>query len=171
MAKSDSGKIIALFGGLIALVAVLIGLIPSDISWWYAHESTGNQDWYLNAFGFFTDANGTEFMEDYLILVGGLIFLVGAALIMYGGIKEQKAIAIISGILMIIGLVVFCVALNANEDWENIESVLDFLNSDYTVFYGEQSILFWHFKWGLGWGFIIAAIGAGIGTIGAFMMD
>ena len=171
MAKSNSGKIVALIGGVLALIAVLIGLIPSDISWWYAHESTSNQDWFLNAFGFFTDANGTEFMDDYLILVGGLIFLGGSALIIYGGVKEQKAIAILSGILMIVGLVVFCVALNANEDWESIESILDFLNSDYTVFFGEQDIFFWHFRWGLGIGFYLAAVGAGIGTIGAFIMD
>lgn len=32
MAKSDSGKIIALIGGLLAVFAVLIGLIPSEIS-------------------------------------------------------------------------------------------------------------------------------------------
>ena len=95
MAKSDSGKIIAILGGILALFAVLIGLLPSEISWWYVKETLGNQASYLNAFGFFTDANNqTEFVDDYLLLVGGLVFLAGSVLIIYSSSKREKTIAV-----------------------------------------------------------------------------
>ena len=168
MAKSNSGKIIALIGGLLAVFAVLIGLLPSEISWWYVKETLTNQASYLNAFGFFTDAGGQiEFVDDYLLLVGGLVFLAGSVLIMYGASKKEKTIAILSGVLMIIGLIVFCVALNANENWEGVETFLSWLNTQSSVFYGEWFI----WRWGLGIGFYLAAAGAVIGIIGAFVMD
>ena len=168
MAKNSNLKLIAVIGGLLGLIAVLIGLVPSEISWWYVKETVGNNAAYLNAFGYFTDMNGeVEFIDDYLILLSGVIFLISSIMIMYGGVKGQQGIAIISGVLMIVGLVLFCVALNANEDWGNVESFLSWLDNESTVFYGEW--LVW--RWGLGVGFYLGAVGAGIGIIGAVVMN
>lgn len=86
---------------------------------------------------------------------------------MYGASKKEKTIAILSGVLMIVGLIVFRVALNANENWENVETFLSWLNTQSSVFYAEWFL----WRWGLGIGFYLAAAGAGIGTIGAFMMN
>lgn len=168
MAKNTNLRFIALIGGLLGLVAVLIGLIPSEISWWYVKETIANNAAYLNAFGYFTDMNGeVRFIDDYLILISGLIFLAGSILIMYGAFKEQKGIAIISAVLMIVGLVLFCVALNANADWGNVETFLSWMDNQSSVFYGEWA--FW--RWGLGIGFYLGAVGAGIGIVGAFVMN
>jgi len=167
MAKNTNLKFIAVIGGILGIIAVLIGLLPSEVSWWYVKETVFNNAEYLNAFGYYTDYNGqVSFVDDYLILISGIIFLAGSVLIMYGAVKEQKGIAIISGVLMIVGLVLFCVALNANENWDAVAPYLDWLDNQSTVFYGE--FLIW--RWGLGIGFYLGAVGAVIGIIGALVV-
>ncbi|MFX1275246.1 MAG: hypothetical protein ACFFAT_09425 [Promethearchaeota archaeon] len=167
MGKNGSVRYVAVLGGLLGVVAIIIGLIPSDASWWYVRETFTNASAILNAFGFFTLNNGSiVFAADYLILIAGLSFLIGSLLIIFSASKKKKAIAIFSGFLMIIGLVIFCVGLYAKNNWESVNVLLFWLNTESNVFFGESFTV----RWGLGFSFYLAIVGAAIGTIGALVM-
>ncbi len=172
MAKNANLRFIALIGGIFGVIAILVGLFPSDASWWYIKANISNYNIFLNPFGYFATAdNEFLFSGDYLILISGLIFLLGSILVMYGAFKEQKGIAIISAVLMIVGLVIFCVALNTKANWEDVRSYLSFLNNQGNLLAGSGSFFLINYNWNLGIGFYLGAVGAGIGIIGAFVMD
>lgn len=175
MAKNANLKFIAILGGIVGLIAILIGLFPSDASWWTIRTQNLDLAYYLNPFGFFTNQdNQTSPSIDSLILLSGLIFLAGSVLIIYGGYKESKGIALLSGILMIIALVLFCIVLNTKTNWGDVDSNLSFLDDQTNLLFGSISIVVFIIletvNWSLGIGFYVAAVGAGIGIIGAVVM-
>ena len=168
MGKNENLRYIAVLGGLLGIVAVLISLIPSDVSWWSVRDTIFNQSTVLNAFGIFTLSNGNVVLPpDYLILIAGLSFLIGSLLITFSAIQKKKAIAILSGLIMVVGLIVFCVALNAKTNWEEVNILLIWLNSQSNLLFGEYFV----FQWGLGIGFYLAIVGTVIGIIGALVMN
>ena len=173
-----SKKFIAVLGGLIGIAAVILGLFIPSFGWWevlFDPILGNNVSSYLSAFGYTTNtANENIEFLGYMFLIGGIVFLIGSFLVIIGGIKESKALAVLSSLIMIGGLIVFCIALGTNEDFENILEGLNFLfGEEYNVFFGEASgiLLLGTWTWRLGNGFFIGIVAVIIALIGSFLVD
>ncbi|MBN1216311.1 MAG: hypothetical protein JXA99_12830 [Candidatus Lokiarchaeota archaeon] len=170
MARKNTYKTIVILAGFTIAIVIILGVIIPDMGWWNLTYKSGIITWEydLNAFGFFTSTNGeSEFLGDYLILLPGLMVLIGAIFISLGAIKENKGITILSGFIVIFGIILFCVGLSTNDDWEDLNILIDFLSgSDNLVFWGSLG----DFSWGLSIGFYLSVICAGIAIVSSFYM-
>jgi hypothetical protein len=164
-------KIIAIIGGIVGIAATILWLVAPSLGWWeiiFDPIIGNNVEYYLSPFGIFTYGDTTENWLG-LFLVGGLIFLVGSILILVGAAKESTGIAVLSAIVMIAGIGLFCYALYSYEDLQDILEFMEFWGGEYTVFFGTYNF-FGTWNWRLGNGFFIAVAGAIIGLIGSFMV-
>ena len=180
MAKSDTGKILAIIGGLVGVVAVLLSLLVADLAWWQAHVENylGFIDGtaYINAFAVTSNTGNseTEFLQEgIMILIGSLIFLATSILIIFTAVKEEKTYSILCSIGMIAGLFLFCYGLSLVTDLENImEGLSGIFGESYTIFWGAVDLgVLGSWSWRLGNGFFIGAVAAGIALIGALISD
>ncbi len=167
-------KLPAFIGAIIGLAGVLLGLVEPSLGWWQVNFVLGpiNEYLYINAFGYSSNTfnNSTELVSN-LLLIGGLLYLAGTLLLLITTAANKKSGAILFAILMIIGLIIYCYGLYANEDYGNILSGLEFLSGNkYNIFFGEYHF-FGTWTWRLGNGFFISIAGAVIGLIGAAMID
>lgn len=167
-------KLPALIGGIIGLVAVLLGLVEPSLGWWQIHFEFGpiNMSSYINAFGYSTNTvnNDLELISNILLL-SGLTYLAGTLLILLTAAKNMKSGAILFSFVMIIGIILFCYGLYANENFADILSGIEFLSGDeHNVFFGTFKFL-GTWTWRLGNGFFVGVAGAVISLVGAYMMD
>ncbi len=167
-------KLIAYVGGIIGLVAVLMGLIEPSLGWWQMRYEFGPFDVniYINAFGYSSNtANNNVELVDNTLLLAGMIYLAGTLLLFIATAKNMKAGAFLCAILMIIGIILFCYGLYGNEGFGDLLSGMEFLSGEeHNVFFGTFKFL-GTWTWRLGNGFFIGVVGAVIGLIGAVMMD
>ncbi|MFO8017203.1 MAG: hypothetical protein R6U96_01085 [Promethearchaeia archaeon] len=163
--KNNDTKIIAIVAGLIGIFAVLSFFIEESLgAWWQVENDLFNTTFYLNAFGM-SSGEESELALETLGLVAGIIYLLGSVLIIYAASQETKGVGILSALMMVGGLALFCIALTNNE---SLEWGIDFLNfitgsEEYNIFFGEATM----YTWRLGNGFFIGTAGAIIGLIGA----
>ncbi len=176
MSNETVGKVLAMLGGIIGIIAVLAAFIDPSLGWWESHYDsifpTLDGSYYINAFGNMRNTwNADVLVLGGLFLVGAVIFLVSSLLVIICAIKESKGGAILCSLLMIGGLVIFCYALTSNPDLINSIDFLEFISGEnQNVFYGSIS-LFGTWTWRLGNGFFIGAVGSAIALIGSFLIE
>ncbi|MEX2680617.1 MAG: hypothetical protein Q6373_003405, partial [Candidatus Sigynarchaeota archaeon] len=99
-----------------------------------------------------------------MYLIAGIMVIIGAVLLVVGGIKTTKAIAAIGAILVLLGPIVFLVAQNQTA-FLTQSQYLD----DQNLFFGTNSILIWDLggtsNWYLGVGFFLPLIGGILGLL------
>ncbi len=169
-------KILAILGGLIGLLIVILAFIVPALGWWEVSFDPfigSIRHSYIDPIGIARNTANDNF--DYMgtyFTVAGVVFLAGCVWVLVGAIKESKVFTLLCAILMIAGLSIFCVALAMNEDFENIISGLDFLyGGEHNVFFGSVSFLGNEWIWRLGNGWFICLIAAILAFIGAFYVD
>jgi choline-glycine betaine transporter len=165
--KSNDTKILAMLAGIIGIFAVFSFFIEESLGAWWQVEIDyviGKTTNYYNAFGM-SSGEDSELALEMLGLVAGIIYVLGSVFIIYAASKETKGIGILSALMMVGGLALFCYALANNETLEGITDFLNFISGsdEYNVFFGEWTI----YSWRLGNGFFIGTVGAIIGLIGA----
>lgn len=167
------GKIVAILGGLVGLLASILFLFEGSLGWWevvytpiFGNAVRGD----LSPFGTYQLGTGDVEMWGGLFLFSGIIFVLASVLLIVASAKESKGGAILCAILMIVGLGLFIYALGSDEGLLQIKDFLDWIGgSEYNVYFGSVDFGFlgaW--AWRFGNGFFIAIAGAVIGLIGAF---
>jgi len=157
------GKIIAIIGGILGILSVVLFYVLPDIfSFW--HFVGGGAGLYLGGFGFW-DGTGMdpEYAEDILLLIIFVVIVAGGAIAIIGGLIENKVAGILGGILMLAGPILLIVALATEMgDFKDLAAIIEFAT-------GEKGLLFGSFgplDWGI-WISTYLALGAGIvGVIG-----
>lgn len=163
-----AGKFIAIIGGILGILSVVLFYVLPDIfSFW--HFVGGGGGTYLGGFGFWDGtAMDPEYAEDILLLIIFVLIVAGGAIAIIGGLIENKVAGILGGILMLVGPILFIVALAIEMgDFEDLAGYIEFIT-------GEKGLLFGS-ALGLNWGIWIStylALGAGIvGVIGGAIID
>ncbi len=179
MAKSDTGKIIALIGGLIGLAAVLASLLVNELGWWQIFGDNipffGDQTGFISSFGMTSNTfnSESEFIEEgALLVVGAVIVLISSILIILTAIKEEKMYSILCAIGIFVGLFVYCYGLTVIQDLDDMFSLAsNWFSGTGTMFFGTATVLGADITWRLGNGFIIGVVGGIIAFVGAAIMD
>ncbi len=181
MAKSDTGKVLAIIGGIMALAIVLLSLLVPELSFWQCvgDPTVGTTlSGYINAFGYMNYSwdKETEFLENGTIfIVASLIIIACAALLMYTAIKEEKTFALLCSIGILAGVFIWCYGLTIQTDMLDIlEGVDNLFGTNGNIFFGNAQVWFiwtWDTVWRLGNGWFVAIIGGIIAIAGAAIMD
>ena len=180
-----NGKFVAIIGGIIGIVFVLLSLVGGEFLSWYQFggeidlgpygSSSGGL--YLTAFGnIISDpTGGPEYEIATLVLLGGIMVLAGAGLCIVGGATEKKPLGIIGGILMILGpmMIIFDLVGEVSEFSQFINDLS--VAADSNVFFGSYSydfyyIYYFDFTWSLTIGFFITIGGGVVGLIGGALI-
>ncbi|MFW9875513.1 MAG: hypothetical protein ACFFG0_20605 [Candidatus Thorarchaeota archaeon] len=108
-----SAKYFALIVAILGALTVLLSLFLPVLLGWYRiviHDISGPDGYYLNGFGIIhtSDPWGLPIPPGIELLVfsgpiGGMLVLVGAVACVGGTFREKKNIAIIGGVLMVLG--------------------------------------------------------------------
>ncbi len=178
-----NGKFVAIIGGIIGIVFVLLSLVGGKFLSWYQFSGeivgiygSSSGGLYLTAFGdIISDpTGGPEFEIATLVLLGGIMVLAGAGLCIVGGATEKKPLGIIGGILMILGpmMIIFDLVGEVSEFSEYINDLSTAYDSN--VFFGSFSETYGYysldFTWSLTIGFFITIGGGVVGLIGGALI-
>lgn len=181
MANSDTGKILALIGGLIGCVIAIIAVIPDmqALGWWQLFGDNipflGDEYGYINIFGYSSNTfnDEVEFIEEgTMIFLGGIIFLLCSILIILTAAKEEKTYSLLCAIGMIAGIFVFCYGLSSNPNLsDTLNLTEDFFGGEGNIFFGSAVIFGVDTTWRIGNGFIIGSVATLCALIGSVIMD
>ena len=177
MAKSDTGKVIAIIGAFIGILAVLLCLLVEDLAWWQIYGEWGaiNATGFLNSFGYTSNTlnSDSDFVDGGgILIIGSVLILLCSIALTYTAVKEEKGISILCAIGIIAGLIVFCYGMTLNQDLDDAFSFADqFFSASGNIFFGSTTVLGWNISWRMGNGFILGAIGGIISIVGAAIMD
>jgi hypothetical protein len=160
--KMGAGKIIAIVGGILGILAVvLFHVLPEIFAFWRIEG--GGSGSYIGGFAYVS--NGTDFasMEDTLLLIIFILGVAGGAITIIGAFIENKLIATLGGIVMLLCPILFIVALVAEiGDFKDLADLIELATGDRFLLYGSSSGV----DWGL-WIGTYLALGAGVlGLIG-----
>ena len=143
-----AGKIIAIIGGVLGILSVaLFHVMPGLFAFWRL-EGGGGGMW-LGGFAFW-DITGLdpEYAEDILLLIIFLLVVAGGVLAIVGGLIEHKLIATIGGLLMLVGPILFIIALAVElGDFKTLADTLEGL-------FGDRFLLFGSFGGVMDWGLV-----------------
>lgn len=178
MASSGTGKAIVAIGAILGIVSVILYFISDAAgAWWqitYDPIVGNTQHYNMNVFGQFQDQE--SFNPDDLVL--GFYGILVVILVILGSVlgfaaiaKQIKAIGLLGAVLIIGGIVLFLIALNDVEGFQDVISLMEFFSSDdYNVFFGSAQFL-GDWSWSLSFGFFMAAAAGILILIGTFMLD
>jgi hypothetical protein len=175
------GRVIVIVAGIVGILSILLfmvlpdffafwridvyGFAPVDGTLWLGGiaQRAGQGD--ILAQGLETDLTYTE---DLLLTIINVITLAGGAICVIGGILNKKIIGIVGGILMVLGVVAFIVALQIQfGDFSDLGDMIDVFGGD-TLLFGSGSNAFPAFEgdWGFGMGAWIGIGAAVAGVVG-----
>ena len=161
MAKKTSRSLLAMIGGLIAIVGVVLSIFIKEFGWWnfltvVNNEVTNNE--YLSAF--FGDGD-PYFADTFTLLLPGIVAGVGAILCLTG----NKFLSFAGSILVIVGIVLFFVFLG-DSDAASLASFLD-TNIYWDSFGVTIGDSFSGVRWRLGIGLFVTAGGGILSLVGS----
>ncbi len=161
---SKLNKFLAIIAGVMGIAAI----IPIDfLAWWRVDVDLGGGSKYSNfidAIGQYhgrtgADENVTTALLENMYQVVAIVVLVGAVILLVGGIKWKKAVIVIGAVFSFLGPIVFIFAHNES----NFLTQPQFL-VDQNLFFGTNSIPIWDLSgsstWYLSVGFFLP-FGAG----------
>lgn len=166
-------KLISIIGGIICIIAVLLGLLDPTLGFWELKiEEIFGDGWegsYLNAFGQYVLINGDveTIDENIIMIIISLSILIGGVLIVTGGFMDKGPICVIGSLLIVGGISYFLYTL---PKIEMIDNYFDLLNLSGNKFFGSDTVVLEH-KWRLGNGFFVLFFGTIIALIGTFLKD
>lgn len=163
-----TGKIIAIIGGIVGILSVvLFYLLPDIFSFW--HLEGGGGGLFIGGFGFRdgTGISSPEYIEDILLTIIFVLIVAGGAIAIVGGLIENKLVGLLGGILMLVGPILFIVALVMETgDFEILALAISGMGGD-TLIFGSGA----GFSWGL-WISSYMAFAAGVlGIVGGLKVE
>lgn len=159
MAKKTNRSFLAIIGGIIAVLGVVLSIFIKELGWWnfktlILGDVTNNS--YLSSF--FGDGD-PYFADTFTLLLPGIIAGVGGLLCITG----NKFLSLIGSVLVIVGIVLFFVFLG-DSDAATLASYID-TNIYWDSFGGGDPFSGW--KWHLGIGLFMTAGGGILSLVGA----
>ncbi|MBN2151075.1 MAG: hypothetical protein JW839_06510 [Candidatus Lokiarchaeota archaeon] len=165
---SKLNKFLAVLAALIAIVPI----IPIDaVAWWRVDvDLTSGLDYsnFITASGMYHGRTGLDeivrtIQLEYTYFIAAFIVLIGAILLLAGGIKAVKPVVAIGAISILIGPIAFLIA---HSQTAFLAPYLEGRN----LFFGTDSILSWNLSggsstWYLGIGFYIPFGSGGLGIL------
>ncbi len=154
MGKRTKRSYIAILGGVIAVLGVVLSIFIRELGWWNFLSVVGDNVDYTNTWAgaFFGDSD-PYFSPEFTYLLPGIISGVGALLCLPG----NKFLSFIGSLAVIAGLVVFLFLVQGS--W--IGDLADLLGKSALWDSGAFS------KWRLGFGYFITAGGGILALVGA----
>ena len=160
MAKKSNRSILAIVGGLIVVLGVVLSIFIEELGWWnfktflFGEVASSN---YLSVF--FADGD-PYFADTFTLLLPGIIASIGGIMCITG----NRILSFIGSVLVIVGVVLFLVFLGDSDVSTILSSYLDSNIFFETVGGGDP---FSGAKWYLGIGFFMTAGGGILSLIGA----
>jgi len=159
-----SGKIIALIGGILGVLSiVLFYALPEIFSLW-RFDGGATMSMFVGGFGVVSGEllgipYGPEPADDVFLTIISVLLIAGGAIAIIGGLMDSKPIGALGGLLMIIGPIVLILELVLELGfWEGFPEF---------ALWGSQAGA----DWGVWIGFFIGLGGGVLGLIGAASMD
>jgi hypothetical protein len=163
-----AGKIIAIISGILGILCVvLFHLLPEIFAFW--RIAGGGTGWYLGGFAFWDFGIGDpESADDILLLIIFILIVAGGGIEIVGAFIENKMIATIGGLLMLVGPILFILALVLElGDFKNLADFIEAATGDRFLLFGSGA--------GADWGIWISAyiaLGAGVlGLVGGLKVE
>ena len=156
-----AGRLIAIIGGILGILSVaLFFVLPEIFSFWQL--SGAGTGLYLGGFGHLDGFSGFFYAEDTLLTIIFVLIVAGGAITIIGGLIENKMIGMQGGLLMIVGPIVFIIALVIELGYlEGLAAFIPMAGGD-SLLFGSGSGA----NWGL-WISTFLALGGGVlGLIG-----
>ncbi len=161
MAKKASRSFLAIIGGIIAVLGVVLSIFIKELGWWN-FLTVFNDEITNNAFfsAFFGKGDPEYFGDTFTLLLPGIIAGVGGLLCVTG----NKFLSLIGSVLVIVGIVVFIVLLGDSDAavWA------DFINTN--IYWDSVGVTvgdaFTGIRWRFGYGLFITAGGGILALIG-----
>jgi hypothetical protein len=171
------GRVIVLVAGIMGILTILLFMVLPDFfafwrmdAWgfapaagklWLGGVAQRAGDGTFLALGLETDVTYTE---DLLLTIVNVVTLVGGAVCIIGGVLNKKIIGVLGGILMVVGVVAFIVALQLEiGDFSDLGDIIDAFGGT-SLLFGSGTSGPVEVDWGLGMGawFGIGAAVAGV---------
>ncbi len=162
-------KLAQLIAGIIGLASVILSLFGPYFSWWQIYFEISSYSFleintyfegyssllYYNALGISTDITNMKITRIHvhpILLSGGITYLIGTILLLVDFKIDNKRIALISRLLMVLGVLIYLLGLFLTY------SILPFLYGG-SIFYGYCAVGITLTTWGCGVGFYMASGG------------
>jgi hypothetical protein len=166
--KMGSGRLIAIIGGVLGILSVvLFHLFPEIFAFWRIEGGGGGI--YLGGFAFeYLVGSDPAYTEDILLLIIFILVVAGGALAIVGGLIENKLIGTLGGLLRLVGPILFIISLAIElGDFSDLAALVEFSTGERFLLFGSAAGL----DWGL-WVGTFLALGAGvIGLIGGLKVE
>jgi len=171
-----AGKIIAIVGAVIGILSVLLSIFLPDLMGWYRLSMSTvlppmDVEIFLTGFGAMESDLPVSNEIATLVMFGGILIIVGAIACVAGAFRETKKVALLGGLLMVIGpLLLLVELLMVTSDFaEAIDLLVDFTNGN--IFFDSYSDISGSATWGLYTGFFVAIGGGVVGLIGGALVE
>lgn len=165
-----AGKIIAIIGSVVGIISVALYYVLPEIFCFWRLDATPALGIFLGGFGSsFGEVGGIEqeiqYSEEIILLLVGVVVVAGGALTLIGAFLENKVLAILGGIAMIVGPILLSIALFL--EIGDFEAVAAMLPSGENLFFGS----YMGGDWGIWISFYMAAAGGVLGVIGGATVE
>ena len=175
-----------MIGAILSLLSILLGMIIPQLLSWYSieyfesHPHTGaaifTYGTYITGLGVLYITGASPILIGFVILelIGGILVVLGSIGCFFSNLIQSKKVGIFSGILMILGPIIFLIDLligmtiiNDLVGFSEVDSISG------TLFYGKASYysLDSSLHYNIGLGFFICSIGGIIALISAIKLD
>ncbi len=162
------------FLAIIAAVIGIVAIIPIDaVAWWKVDvypNGGANYSNFINAGGMYhgrTELGGVIRIVqlEYTYFIAGFFVLLGAILLLAGGVKAIKGLIVIGAVLALSAPIVFLIAHGQTTSFLKESEYL----GNYSMFFGTSSIPKWDdggtSNWYLGVGFYLSFATGGLGLL------
>ena len=165
-----AGKIIALVGGVLGIIAVVLFYVMPEIFCFWRFDADPVLAIFLGGFGSSSGVVGgvdqeIQYAEDVYLLLMGILVVAGGGVALVGALVDNKGIAVLGGLLMLVGSAILLIALGL--ELGDFEDVAALLPSDENLFFGSLGTA----DWGLYTSFFLAIGGGVLGVIGGALIE
>ena len=161
-----AGKVLAIIGGVIGVLSVVLYYIAPDIISLWRLDAPGMVRVYLGGFGALSGEVGINpipitYAEDPILMIVSVLIIGGGVLTFIAGLTDNKVVGILGGIIFLAGPILLLF---------EIITKIGVFESMGSVWLPGENLLFGSFPlmadWGIGIGFYLAIGGGILGIIG-----